>query len=104
MATYKERKLVIATTYAEPSITMPDITAVYDSGLHNRKEELNGSTGLFVRRTSLKQREQRRGRAGRVGPGVYIERNPLPQEPRDEFPVPEPYRLRPDDYVLKLAS
>src|SRR5262249_2424558 len=68
------RRVVLATNVAETSVTLPGVTAVVDSGLVRRLRFDPGS-GLdrlelgFVSKASA---EQRRGRAGRVAPGLCI--------------------------------
>lgn len=66
------RKVVLATSIAETSLTVPGITAVIDCGLRR--------TALFSPRTGMSRlvtvpaardsADQRRGRAGRTAPGV----------------------------------
>ncbi len=65
-------KIVVATNVAETSITIDDVTCVIDSGKANevRFDAAKGISRLqevFVSQASCKQR---RGRAGRVQPGV----------------------------------
>lgn len=66
------RRVVLATSIAETSLTVGGITAVVDSGLMRvpRFSPSTGMTGLVTLPLSLDRAEQRRGRAGRVGPGV----------------------------------
>jgi ATP-dependent helicase HrpB len=67
-----QRKVVLATNIAESSLTIEGVTAVVDSGLARVLRHDHGR-GLDVLRTepiSLASAEQRRGRAGRTGPGV----------------------------------
>jgi ATP-dependent helicase HrpB len=65
------RKLVLATSIAETSLTLPGIGAVVDCGLarHPVFEPDTGFTRLVTRRASRAAVDQRRGRAGRTGPG-----------------------------------
>ena len=65
------RKIVLATTIAETSLTIEGITAVIDSGFKRvaRFDPASGMTGLETIRVSQASAEQRRGRAGRLGPG-----------------------------------
>ncbi|MFN3938453.1 MAG: ATP-dependent helicase HrpB, partial [Gemmobacter sp.] len=65
------RKLVLATS-AETSLTIPDIRVVVDSGRARRARHDPGSGlgRLVTERASRAEAEQRRGRAGRVAPGV----------------------------------
>jgi ATP-dependent helicase HrpB len=66
------RKVVLATSIAETSLTIADVAVVIDSGLARvpRYEPASGLTRLTTVRVSRASADQRRGRAGRVGPGV----------------------------------
>ena len=65
------RKIVLATTIAETSLTIEGIGAVIDTGLKRapRFDPASGMTSLETVRVSQASAEQRKGRAGRVGPG-----------------------------------
>lgn len=65
------RRLVLATAIAETSLTIPDVRVVVDAGLSRRAryDPGSGMTRLVTERVSWAEAEQRRGRAGRVGPG-----------------------------------
>ncbi len=67
-----QRKVVLATNVAETSLTIDGIEVVVDSGLVREAifDPLSGITRLATRRASKASAEQRRGRAGRQGPGV----------------------------------
>ena len=66
------RKVVLATSIAETSITIEGVRVVIDSGLARvpRFEPDVGVTRLETVRVSRAAADQRRGRAGRTGPGV----------------------------------
>jgi len=66
------RKIVLATTLAETSLTIEGIRAVVDSGLARRPrfDPVSGMTRLVTVRVSQAASEQRKGRAGRLAPGV----------------------------------
>jgi ATP-dependent helicase HrpB len=66
------RKVVLATSIAESSITIEGVRVVIDSGLARvpRFEPDVGVTRLETVRVSRAAADQRRGRAGRTGPGV----------------------------------
>jgi len=66
------RKVALATSIAETSLTIQDVRVVVDSGLARvpRFSPRTGLTRLETVRVSLASAEQRRGRAGRVAPGV----------------------------------
>ena len=66
------RKIVLATSIAETSLTIEGVRVVIDSGLMRvpRFEPDIGLTRLETVRVSRANADQRRGRAGRVEPGV----------------------------------
>lgn len=66
------RKVVLATSIAETSLTIEGITTVIDSGLArlSRFEPRSGLTRLVTLPLSKDSSEQRAGRAGRLGPGA----------------------------------
>ncbi|MCX7644031.1 MAG: ATP-dependent helicase HrpB [Rhodobacteraceae bacterium] len=66
------RKVVLATAIAETSLTIEDIRVVVDGGLARRArfDPGSGMTRLVTERVSRAEADQRRGRAGRVAPGV----------------------------------
>ena len=68
------RKIVLATTIAETSLTIAGIDTVVDSGLKRapRFDPASGMASLKTLRVSRASAEQRRGRAGRVAPGRCI--------------------------------
>jgi ATP-dependent helicase HrpB len=67
-----ERKIVLATSIAETSLTIEGVRVVIDSGLSRlpRYEPDLGLTRLETVRVSRAAADQRRGRAGRIEPGV----------------------------------
>ncbi len=66
------RKVVLATSIAETSLTIEGIRVVVDSGLARepRFDSGSGMTRLITERVSRASADQRRGRGGRLGPGV----------------------------------
>jgi ATP-dependent helicase HrpB len=66
------RKVVLATSIAETSLTLEGLRVVIDSGLTRRPqyEPATGLTRLVTVRVSQASATQRAGRAGRLGPGV----------------------------------
>ncbi|MEM9580668.1 MAG: ATP-dependent helicase HrpB [Pseudomonadota bacterium] len=66
------RKLVLATSIAETSLTIEDIRIVVDSGLARRArfDPGTGMARLVTEKASKAEATQRAGRAGRVAPGV----------------------------------
>ncbi len=87
-----ERKVILATSVAETSVTIDGVRVVIDSGLARvpRFDPRRGMTGLETVRVSVATADQRRGRAGRQGPGVcyrlWTEADHRTLEPH---PVPE---------------
>ncbi|MGE5232206.1 MAG: ATP-dependent helicase HrpB [Deltaproteobacteria bacterium] len=67
-----ERKVVLATSIAETSLTIEGVRVVIDAGFSRvpRFSPRTGMTRLETVRVSRAAAEQRRGRAGRTGPGV----------------------------------
>ena len=68
------RKIVLATSIAETSLTIEGIRVVVDSGLQRtpRFDPRSGLTRLVTVPVSRASADQRRGRAGRTGPGVCL--------------------------------
>jgi ATP-dependent helicase HrpB len=66
------RKIVLATTIAETSLTIEGVRIVIDSGLKRapRFDLASGMSRLATVKVSRASAEQRRGRAGRLEPGV----------------------------------
>lgn len=67
-----ERKIVLSTSVAETSLTVEGVTVVIDSGLArvSRFSPRTGMTRLETVPVSAASADQRRGRAGRLAPGV----------------------------------
>jgi len=66
------RKIVLATNIAETSLTIDGVRVVVDSGLVRASvfDPATGMSRLETQRVSRASADQRRGRAGRTGPGV----------------------------------
>ncbi len=66
------RKVVLATSIAETSLTIEGVRTVIDGGLSRvpRYSPATGMTRLVTVRVSRASADQRRGRAGRLGPGA----------------------------------
>jgi ATP-dependent helicase HrpB len=102
-----KRKIVLATSIAESSITIDGVSVVIDSGL-SRKSIFDSRTGmshLETVRVSRASADQRRGRAGRTGPGVCYrlwgenENSLMP-----EYDIPEILESDLADLALILAE
>jgi ATP-dependent helicase HrpB len=68
----RQRKVVLATSIAETSLTIEGVRTVVDCGLSRRlsHDQGSGMNRLVTVRESKASAEQRRGRAGRLAPGV----------------------------------
>ena len=69
-----QRRIVLATSIAETSLTIDGISNVVDSGWSKRPyfNVANGLTSLKTIRVSKSSADQRTGRAGRQGPGYCL--------------------------------
>ncbi|WP_033213013.1 ATP-dependent helicase HrpB [Kitasatospora phosalacinea] len=86
------RRVVLATSVAESSLTVPGVRVVVDSGLTRepRTDHARGLSGLVTVRTSLAAARQRAGRAGREAPGtVYRCWSEAEDARAARFPTPE---------------
>lgn len=87
-----QRKVILATSIAETSLTIDGVRVVIDGGLARvpRFDPRRGMSGLATVPVSQATADQRRGRAGRQAPGVCYR---LWTEDRhqqlDRFPTPE---------------
>ncbi len=103
----RRRKIVLATSIAETSLTIEGVRVVIDSGLSRvpRYEPDVGLTRLETVRVSRAAADQRRGRAGRTEPGVCYRLWDEPQTGSLE-PYTRPEILSADlsSFVLDLAQ
>lgn len=67
-------RIIVSTSLAESSLTVPGVRLVIDSGLSRepRRDAARGMTGLVTVSTSRASAEQRAGRAARLGPGTVV--------------------------------
>lgn len=85
------RRIILATSIAETSLTVPDIAAVADSGLARltRCDPRTGLNRLVTERESKDRAEQRRGRAGRLRAGrclrLWARNDVLPERSEPEI-------------------
>jgi ATP-dependent RNA helicase HrpB len=101
------RKIVLATSIAETSITIEGVRIVVDSGLARvpRYEPDVGVTRLETVRVSRAAADQRRGRAGRIEPGVCYRLWDEPQTAALEaFARPEILAADLSSFALDLAA
>ncbi|CAL8351940.1 unnamed protein product [Lota lota] len=101
------RKCIISTNIAETSVTIDGVRFVVDSGKvkemsFDPKAKMQRLQEFWISRASA---EQRKGRAGRTGPGVcyrlYAESDYDAFAP---YPVPEIHRVALDSLVLQMKS
>ena len=100
-------KVVLATSIAESSLTIAGVTLVIDAGLsrRNRFDPATGLDRLVTLPASLASAEQRRGRAGRLGPGRCLRLwAPAEEQRRPGFDPPELQVCDPLPIVLQLAE
>jgi ATP-dependent helicase HrpB len=101
------RKVVLATSIAETSLTIEGVRVVIDSGLSRvpRYEPDVGLTRLETVRVSRAAADQRRGRAGRTEPGVCYRLWDEPQTGSLEaYTRPEILSADLSSFVLDLAQ
>ena len=100
-------RIIVATNVAETSITIDGVTAVIDSGrvklvTHDPNRGINMLVEVSNSQASA---DQRRGRAGRTGPGVCHRMwSEQEQRTRREFDPPEVLRVDLADTLLFLKS
>jgi ATP-dependent RNA helicase HrpB len=100
------RKIVLATPIAETSLTIEGIRIVVDSGLARapRFDPATGMTRLDTVRISQASAEQRRGRAGRLAPGICYRLWPEPEQTQlRPFTTPEMLEADLAPLALELA-
>lgn len=102
-----QRKIVLATAIAETSLTIEGVRVVVDAGLSRRAafDPVSGLTRLVTVKVSQAAAEQRRGRAGRLEPGVCYRLWAQAEQPRlAAFTPPEILEADLADLVLELAQ
>ena len=101
------RKCIISTNIAETSVTIDGIRFVIDSGkvkevAYDNESHLQRLQEYWVSKASA---EQRKGRAGRTGPGwccrLY---SPTDYDEFMDYPVPEIHRINLDSIVLQIKA
>ncbi|KAM9481143.1 putative ATP-dependent RNA helicase DHX34 [Clarias gariepinus] len=101
------RKCIIATNIAETSVTIDGVRFVVDSGkvkemTFDQKAKMQRLQEFWISRASS---EQRKGRAGRTGPGVcYRLYSESDYEAFPPYPIPEIHRVPLDLLVLQMKS
>lgn len=102
-----KRKVVLATSLAETSLTIEGIRVVIDAGLLRvpQYDPNSAMTRLVTQRVSAANAEQRRGRAGRVCPGICIRLWSEDEQQRlQPFAPPEILQADLTGMVLELAQ
>lgn len=102
-----QRKVVLATAIAETSLTIEGIRVVVDAGQQRRAvfDPNSGMTRLLTGRVSKASAEQRKGRAGRIEPGVcYRLWSESDQFSLADFTPPEIQQADLAPLVLELAQ
>ncbi|WP_420492751.1 ATP-dependent helicase HrpB [Kitasatospora camelliae] len=92
LAPGERRRVILATSVAESSLTVPGVRLVVDAGLARepRTDHARGLSGLVTVRASLAAGRQRAGRAGREAPGtVYRCWAEVEDARAARFPTPE---------------
>lgn len=103
----RERRIVLATNVAETSLTVPRIRFVIDTGVAriSRYSHRSRIQRLPIEAVSQASADQRKGRCGRLGPGVcirlYSEEDFLG---RPEFTEPEILRTSLASVILRLQA
>ena len=100
------RKIILATSIAETSLTIPGITTVVDSGLERRPvfNRYSGLTRLETLPVSKASADQRKGRAGRVCEGLCIRMwSEVYHARMDNFREPELHQTDLSTLVLETA-
>jgi len=102
-----KRKIVIATNVAETSLTIPNIVFVIDIGTAriSRYSQRNKIQQLPIEKISKASAEQRKGRCGRICPGICIRLYSNDDyDNRDEFTLAEIKRTNLASVVLRLKN
>lgn len=102
-----KKKIIISTNIAETSVTIPDITAVIDSGLAklNFYNPHTFTSSLIETQVSRASCNQRRGRAGRTAPGTcYRLYSKKDFDTRSMYTTEEIYRTDLSEVVLQMAD
>ncbi|MFJ3406767.1 ATP-dependent helicase HrpB [Promicromonospora sp. NPDC090134] len=101
------RRIVVTTSVAESSLTVPGVRVVVDSGLARepRTDQSRGLGSLVTCRVSRSSADQRAGRAGREAPGrVYRCWSATDHGRLDDHPAPEIAIADLASFALDLAA
>lgn len=106
-APFGRRKVIISTNIAETSVTIPGITTVIDSGLakmnfYNPHTYTSSLTETAISKASC---NQRKGRAGRTGPGIcYRLYTKKDYESRPLYTTEEIYRTDLSEVLMRMSE
>jgi RNA helicase HrpA len=106
-APFGRRKVIISTNIAETSVTIPGITTVIDSGLakmnfYNPHTYTSSLTETTISKASC---NQRKGRAGRTGPGICYRLYPKKDyDTRPIYTTEEIYRTDLSEVVMRMSE
>jgi len=102
------RLIVVATNIAETSITIPGIRFVVDSGREKRKvfDQVSGTSRFEIGWISKASADQRKGRAGRTGPGhcYRLYSSAVFNDHFPDFTTPEIMNMPIEDLLLYMKS
>ncbi|MCB9845662.1 MAG: ATP-dependent RNA helicase HrpA [Phycisphaeraceae bacterium] len=105
--THRDRRVILATNVAEMSLTVPGIRYVVDTGTARigRYSHRTKVQRLEVEPISRASADQRKGRCGRIGPGVCVRLYGEDEfDKRDEFTQPEILRSNLAGVILRMKS
>ncbi len=103
----RRRRIVLSTNVAETSVTVPGVRFVIDSGLAriSRYSPSNRLQRLPIEPIPQASADQRKGRCGRVGPGLCIRLYSQEDfEARPPYSEPEVLRTNLSALLLRLAA
>jgi HrpA-like RNA helicase len=101
------RKCIVSTNIAETSITIDGVRFIVDSG---KVKEMGYDSTSKMRRLqefwiSKASAEQRKGRAGRTGPGVCFRLySPTDYDAFQDYTTPEIHRVPLDSLILQMVD
>ena len=97
------RRVFLSTNVSETSLTVPNVTAVVDSGLVRMRRHRGGRSGLVLESIARSSMAQRKGRAGRVRAGVCCRLWSQAFRPEETTP-PAVERIELDDFLLHAVA
>ncbi len=104
---HKNRRIVLATNVAETSLTVPGIRYVIDPGVAriSRYSARTKVQRLPIEPISRASCDQRKGRCGRIGPGICIRLySEADYNAREQFTQPEILRTNLASVILQMKS